>query len=60
MQDDVIRRMTPARRLEVAREIYDTAWTLKMAAVRREHPKWPDDEVFAKVRRVFVTGYAGA
>lgn len=31
-----------------------------MAAVRREHPEWPDDEVFAKVRRVFVTGYAGA
>lgn len=60
MQDDLIRRMTPARRLEVARELHDTAWNLKMAVVKREHPEWPDDEVFAKVRRVFLTGYAGA
>lgn len=59
-QDDIIRSMTPARRLEVARELYDTAWNLKMAVLRRRHPEWPDDEVFAKVRRVFLTGYAGA
>lgn len=59
-QDDIIRGMTPARRLEVARELYDTAWNLKMAVIRRQHPEWPDEEVFAKVRRVFLTGYAGA
>lgn len=59
-QDDIIRRIDAGGRLEVARELYNTAWNLKMAAVRRQHPEWPDEEVFAKVRRVFLTGYAGA
>lgn len=59
-QDDVIRSMNPARRLEVARELYNTAWNLKLAVVSRQHPEWSDEEVFAKVRRVFLTGYAGA
>jgi hypothetical protein len=59
-QDDIIRSMTPARRLEVARELYHTAWNLKLAALRRQHPEWSDAEVSAKVRRVFLTGYAGA
>jgi len=59
-QDDIIRGMTPERRLEVSRELYDTAWNLKLAAVKRQHPDWPDKQVFAKVRRVFLTGYAGA
>ena len=52
--------MTPARRLEIARELYETAWNLKWAGVKRQHPEWPDQEIFAKVRRVFLTGYAGA
>lgn len=60
MQDEIIRRMTPARRLDVARELYETAWQLKWAGVKRQHPEWHEQEVFAKVRRVFLTGYAGA
>ena len=59
-QDEILRRMTPARRLEIARELYETAWNLKWAGVKRQHPGWPDQEIFAKVRRVFLTGYAGA
>lgn len=59
-QEDLIRRMTPGRRLEVARELYETAWNLKLAVLKRQHPQWSDKEVFAKVRRVFLTGYAGA
>lgn len=59
-QDEIIRLMTPARRLEVARELYETAWQLKWAGVKRQHPGWNDQEIFAKVRRVFLTGYAGA
>lgn len=59
-QDEILRRMTPARRLEIARELYETAWHLKWAGVKRQHPEWPDQKIFAKVRRVFLTGYAGA
>lgn len=59
-QDEILRCMTPARRLEIARELYETAWNLKWAGVKRQHPEWPDQEIFAKVRRIFLTGYAGA
>ena len=60
MQDDIIRKMTPARRLEVARGLYETAWKLKAAGLRHQHPDWPEEQILAKVRRVFLTGYAGA
>jgi hypothetical protein len=59
-QDELIRAMSPARRLEIAQELYDTAWQLKVAGLRREHPDWSDEHLVAKARRVFLTGYAGA
>jgi hypothetical protein len=52
--------MTPGRRLQVASELYEMAWKLKAAGLRRQHPAWPEEQIFAKVRRVFITGYAGA
>ena len=60
VQDEIIRKMTPARRLEVARGLYETAWKLKAAGLRQQHPDWPEEQILAKVRRVFLTGYAGA
>jgi hypothetical protein len=59
-QDELVRAMTPAKRLEVARDLYETAWQIKAAGLRREHPDWPEDFLLAKLRRIFVTGYAGA
>jgi hypothetical protein len=59
-QDEILRAMSPGRRLEVARELYDTAWQIKAAGLRRQHPDWPEEFLLAKLRRVFVTGYAGA
>ena len=60
VQDDIIRAMSPGRRLQVAQELYETAWQIKAAGLRREHPEWSEQSIFAKVRRVFLTGYAGA
>jgi hypothetical protein len=59
-QDAILRAMSPARRLEIAEELYTTAWQIKAAGLRREHPDWPEDKILGKLRRVFVTGYAGA
>jgi len=59
-QDELIRAMSPGRRLQVAQELYETAWQLKVAGLRREHPEWSEQSILAKVRRVFLTGYAGA
>ena len=60
LQNELIRRMTPGRRLEIAHELYRTAWQLKEAGLRRQYPDWSEEEIRAKCRRVFVTGYAGA
>lgn len=60
VQDEILRAMSPARRLEVARELYGTAWQIKAAGLRRQHPDWSEELLLAKLRRVFVTGYAGA
>ena len=59
-QNEIIRTMSPGRRLEVARELYDAAWQIKAAGLRRQHPDWSEEFLLAKLRRVFVTGYAGA
>jgi hypothetical protein len=60
VQADLILHMTPGRRLQIARELYETAWQLKEAGLRRQHPEWTAEAIHAKCRRVFVTGYAGA
>jgi hypothetical protein len=59
-QDEILRSMSPGRRLQVAQELYETAWQIKAAGLRRQHPDWPEEFLLAKLRRVFVTGYAGA
>jgi hypothetical protein len=59
-QDEMIRAMSPGRRLKVAQELYETAWQLKLAGLRREHPERSDEVILAQARRVFLTGYAGA
>ena len=59
-QDEIIRSMTPQRRLQVAQELYETAWNLKLSGLKRQHPEWSEKEIFTKARRVFLTGYAGA
>ena len=59
-QDEILRAMSPGRRLQVAQELYETAWQIKAAGLRRQHPDWPEEFLLAKLRRVFVTGYAGA
>jgi len=60
LQDELIRRMTPARRLEIARGLYETAWRIKEAALRQQFPDWPEEQLQARLRHIFVTGHAGA
>jgi hypothetical protein len=59
-QDAILRLMSPARRLAIADELYATAWQIKAAGLRREHPDWPEEKILGKLRRIFITGYAGA
>lgn len=57
-QADLIRAMSPARRLEIAADLYETGWELKMAGLRSQHPDWTDSQIFGATRRAFLTGDA--
>ena len=59
VQKDLIRKMSPARRLETAFSLYKLAWDIKISALRTLNPDWSQDELEARTRRIFVTGYAG-
>lgn len=59
LQEDLIRKMSPRRRLEIALSIYSTAWEIKKSALRALHPEWTEIQIAAAVRRIFQTGYAG-
>jgi hypothetical protein len=59
-QDELIRMMEPARRLQLAQELLQTAWEHKQSGLRLQYPDWSAEQVGAKARRVFITGYAGA
>ena len=49
----ILRRMTPTQKLLVSQSLWQTAWDLKTAGVRRQHPDWSDLEVQAEVREIF-------
>jgi hypothetical protein len=59
IQREIIRKMTPAQKFAIARELYDTAWEIKKSALRVQHPDWSEEQVHARVMRIFTTGYDG-
>jgi hypothetical protein len=59
IQREIIRKMTPAQKFAIARELYDTAWEIKKSALHAQYPEWTDEQVLARVKRIFTTGYAG-
>lgn len=59
-QNEIIRKMTPAQRLGIAQELYQTAWEIKKSGIKAMHPDWSEEKIGAHTRRIFVTGYAGA
>lgn len=59
IQIEIIRKMTPAHKFTIARGLYDTAWEIKRAALRQQHPDWTEEQVLARVKRIFTTGYVG-
>lgn len=53
-QVDIYRRMSPARKLEIAAEFQFAARELKAAVLRTQHPEWPEEKIRAKVREAFL------
>ncbi len=53
-QVEILRQMSPARKLELAVKLASDARELKRAYLRQLHPEWSEQEVDAKVRESFL------
>ena len=46
--------MTPQQKLNVALDLYHSAWNLKAAGLRRQYPAWSEKKIQQKVREIFL------
>ena len=53
LEVSILRRMTPARKLEIAFGLRDLAWRLKAAGLRDQHPDLGEEEIQDRVRDAF-------
>jgi len=54
LQKQIYQSMTPEQKLQNALRLYRSAWQLKAAALRHEHPGWTEKELQEKVREIFL------
>ena len=50
----VLQAMSPAQKLRAAERLYHSAWQLKAAALRAEHPDWTEEAIRHAVRMIFL------
>jgi len=66
IQNEIFRKMTPARRLQLAIELTQTSRKLLAAGVRQRHPEYNDEQVrLAAIRltipeKLFIAAYPHA
>jgi len=53
-QLDVLRRLSPAQRYQVSRDLYWTLRKHKRHFLAELHPEWSEDRIDAEVRRIFL------
>ena len=49
-----LQAMSPAQKLRAAERLYYSAWELKAAALRAEHPDWTDDAIRRAVLMILL------
>ena len=54
MQNQILAKMSPGEKLEVAMQLYYSARELKAAGVRADHPDWDEKQVQQAVREAFL------
>ncbi len=57
VQIEGFKRLTPAEKLRMVAEMYETGIRLRMAGLRVTHPDWSDERLEREVRRSLL--YAG-
>ncbi len=53
-QKKIYQSMTPDQKLQLALRLYYSAKKLKAAALRHDHPKWPEKKIQEEVRAIFL------
>ena len=54
IQDEILKNMSPQKKLEVAMNLYFSARQIKAAWFRHLHKDWTDQQVEQAVREVFI------
>ncbi|MCP5465019.1 MAG: hypothetical protein H7A33_08355 [Deltaproteobacteria bacterium] len=49
----IYKNMSPAAKLKQASQLYQTAWKLKRAGLKSQHPDWSDEQIETKVKEIF-------
>jgi hypothetical protein len=52
--DRILRALTPEQKLQAASRLYHSARQLKEAALRAQHPDWPEPRIQRAVRDAFL------
>ena len=54
VQVEIFKKMTAEDKLVTSMRLYHSAWELKTAVLRQQHPDWDESQVEAKVRDIFL------
>ena len=54
IQNQILAKMSPGKKLEVAMKLYYSARELKAAGLRADHPDWDEKQVQQAVREAFL------
>lgn len=52
-QEEILKKMSPARKLEVAQQLYVSAFQLKKAWLENQHPDWSQERLEEETRKIF-------
>ena len=56
IQKELLKKMTPQQKLNLAQRLYNSARQLSEAGVRMQHPDWNETQVQKAVREAFLYG----
>ena len=51
MTVDILRKKTPAERMEIATGMWESARVMLRGAIRQEHPDWTDEAINQEIAR---------
>ena len=54
IQRDIIKKMTPEKKLQVAMQLYKSARALKKASLRSQYPDLDEDALEQKLKEIFL------